>query len=126
MLCLQIVLLLEPRKVRLFNVTSKSEEPESLPVDTAGKQWLVTPNGAALLALRYSHAPSAGGTPGWVLDAYTLEDCQPMQSVFEQIADSLDVAADMHRLPALVRACCRVKWQAEVLSHLETLVPAHP
>ena len=100
---MQMALLLEPHKIRLFNVTSKVDEPESLSVDTAGKQWLVTPNGAALLAMRYDHALVGPGTSrGWVLDAYTLEDCPPVQGLFQQVAAGAGLAHGMHALPARV------------------------
>ena len=112
---MQLVLLFENGKVKRYNVTSDCEDPDRLDVTTSGAtHWLVTPSGAALLALRHV-APSlpigASGSPangtgytGWALDAYALEECMPEQALFQQIADGLPLPADMAALPAMVRA----------------------
>jgi hypothetical protein len=102
----QMALFLEGSQIKMLNVTSNSEEPDKLDVDTAGKQWLVAPNGAALLALRHGVAAAGGGGVGWALDAYALEECLPEQAMFQQIADALPLSDYMRRLPAAVRFRC--------------------
>ena len=80
-----MALIFEPQRVALYNLTSQCEEADSLPVITPGKQWICTPDGAALLALYRS---CEGDTEGWVMDAYALEQGsqdQNEQALFNQI-----------------------------------------
>jgi hypothetical protein len=104
-----MALFLEERQIKRFNVTSTVEEPEKLVVRTAGRQWLATPNGAALLALRYQpacNAAAGSNRAGWVLDAYAFEECLPEQAMFQQIADAVALAPDVAAMPPQVRCSC--------------------
>lgn len=116
-----MALFFEGDTIKRYNVTTKNEEPEKLVVTSSGPtHWLVTPNGAALLALRRAHSDggavdatmrdaasgaelSGSKAQGWVLDAYALEECLPEQSLFQQIADGMPLADKIAALPALVR-----------------------
>lgn len=84
----QMALLFEPQRVVLYNVTCKCEEPESLPIVTAEKQWICTADGAALLALYRCHDK---GESVWVMDAYALESSES-QPLFHQIMFQQPVA----------------------------------
>ena len=63
-------LILEPQRVVLYNLTTRCEQADSLPVITFGKQWICTPDGSALLALYRSCEKD---TEVWVVYAYSLE-----------------------------------------------------
>jgi hypothetical protein len=80
-----MALIIYPEKVSLYNISSKSFEPESLTIDTTNKRWLCTPNGEALIAL--SHIPSAGthNDGQWVMDVFALEDCGIEQPLFQSL-----------------------------------------
>jgi hypothetical protein len=95
--CIQMALLFEEQKIKLFNVTSNCEEPDKLDVITTGKQWLVAPNGAALLALHHDASQSA-----WVMDTYALESCLPEQHLFQQLAQSMSLPTEAANLSAMV------------------------
>jgi hypothetical protein len=113
---LQLALLMLPKKINLYNITAKCEEPESLAVATSGKQWLVTPNGAALLAV-YSSSPtdSASTNPVWVFDSFALEQCPPEQNMFDQIATGVPLPHELAHLSAEVRA---VSYQTEFANNV--------
>lgn len=99
---LQMALLLEPQRVVLYNVSIKFEEPESLPVVTAGKQWICTTDGAALLALYLSHDT---GKAEWVMDAYALEQSGDSRPLFHQIMTRQPLAGlqeEVRSLPVAV------------------------
>lgn len=95
----QMALILEEKRVSLYNILSKSWEPEALAVATAGKQWLCTPCRTALLAVRHN------GTLGrWLLDAYSLEDGGTAQPLFWQILKDADLPPGVASLPCAVRS----------------------
>ena len=81
--------------MNLFNVTANTEEPDKLVVDTVGKQWLVTPNGAALLALKHAEGV-------WQMDAYALEQCPPQQKLFDELHTGVKLPGALASLPAQV------------------------
>jgi hypothetical protein len=100
-----MALLILPRKVKLYNIRAMCEEPESLPVETAGKQWLVTPNGAALLALHCTVPENQAGSKGrWVMDVFALEQCLPEQQLFDRIASNTALPEKLALLPAKARS----------------------
>jgi hypothetical protein len=107
-----------PEKIKLYNITAKCEEGESLAVATSGKQWLVTPNGAALLAVYSSPlTDSASTNPVWMFDAFALEQCPPEQYMFDQIASGVPLPDEMARLSAQVRAAsCQTEFANTVFS----------
>lgn len=93
----QMALILEEERVALYNILSKSWEPESLAVATAGKQWLCTPCRTALLAVRHNI-----GLGRWVLDAYSLERSST-QGMFTQILIGEELPEEVACLPREVR-----------------------
>ena len=98
----QMALIMEAHRVRVYNILSKAWEPESLAVETAGKQWLCTPCRTALLAVHHD----AGFHP-WVVDAYALEDGGTAQKLFWQILEKKVLPDEVACLPAQVRASSR-------------------
>jgi hypothetical protein len=98
----QLALLLLRDKIKLYNITSKCEEPESLVAETSRKQWLVTPNGAALLAV-YPTFTKDSVKSSWVLDAFALEQCLPEQHMFDRIATEIRLPDHLAQLPSPVR-----------------------
>lgn len=96
--CLQLALILEEHRIRLYNIATKSWEPESLEVVTAGKQWMCTPCRTALIAVHYDSELGR-----WTLDAYSLEDGGDAQPLFWQITINEDLPEDVGTLPAVVR-----------------------
>jgi hypothetical protein len=84
--CLQMALIIYAEKLSLYNISSKSFEPESLQVDTADKRWMCTPNGEALLSLSHIHPATDTHNGGqWVMDVFALEDCGEDQHLFQQL-----------------------------------------
>lgn len=87
-----MALILRPDRVSLYNISSRSDEPESLNIDTTGKHWLCTPNREALISL--SHVPPAARTKGdgqWVMDVFALEDCGADQPLFHKLMEQQPV-----------------------------------
>jgi hypothetical protein len=93
---MQMALIIERDAVRLYNILSKSWEPEKLEEATAGRQWLCTPCRTALLAVR--HEPL-----GWTVDAYALEAAGEVQPLFTRILHDQVLPDDMARMPVMVR-----------------------
>ena len=93
-----MALILEPDRVRLYNILSKSWEPESLAVETAGKQWLCTPCRTALLAVHHD-----AGLNSWMVDAYALEDGGTAQPLFWGILENELLPREVASLPHEVR-----------------------
>jgi hypothetical protein len=116
---LQMALLLLPHKIKLYNITAKCEEPESLSIKTAGKQWLVTPNGAALLSVHCTVPENHTETNGrWVMDVFALEQCLPEQHLFDRIAINMALPEKISHLPSKARSPCLY------LNDLVTIFPA--
>lgn len=95
MLLVQMALIIEKEKIRLYNILSKSWEPDSLEVDTAGKQWMSTPCRTALLAVHHSMT-------GWVVDAYALESVGTVQPLFTKFLEEEDLPEELSGLPQQV------------------------
>ena len=87
---------MEADRIRLYNILTKSWEPEKLDVETTGKQWMVTPCRTALLAVHHSMT-------GWVADAYALEAAGTVQPLFTQILDEEELPDEVSSLPEEVR-----------------------
>lgn len=102
---MQMVLVMDADKIKRYNLTTQLDEEDRLLVPIADKQWLVTPNAAALLALRHSKQHSSA--EGWELDAYALEESLE-QPYFHQIAEGKALAPEMAALPAEVCLSCTV------------------
>lgn len=96
---MQMVLIFEPERVRLYNVQSQSWEPESMAVETAGKQWMCTPCRTALLAIHHN-----SDTGRWLLDAYALEDGGNAQPLFWTIMEDTELPEPVASLPGNVRS----------------------
>ena len=92
-----MALIVGGESITLYNILSNSWEPESLKVDTAGKQWMCTPCHTALLAVRHD-----AGLGRWLLDAYALED-GGTQAMFSQILKDKELADEVACLPTGVR-----------------------
>eukprot|EP00892_Ulva_mutabilis_P011345 jgi/Ulvmu1/8583/UM045_0026.1 len=90
----KMALILEPDRVRVYNILVKTCEPESLAVSTAGKQWLCTPCRTALLAVYHDR-----GLGRWVVDAYALEDAGTAQALFWQILEDEALPDEVAQLP---------------------------
>lgn len=93
---MQLALFIDSHRVKLYNVASTSDEPDSLTIDTRSKQWLVTPNGAALLAIKYLPGP------GWCMDVYALEQCPPQQKLFDERQSNEPLPEAVAQLPPQV------------------------
>jgi hypothetical protein len=98
-----MALIIYPGKVSLFNISSKSFEPETLIIDTTNKHWLCTPNREALIGL--SHTPPTGthNDGQWVMDVFSLEDCGIEQPLFQSLMQQHPV----FDLPKQVRAAAK-------------------
>jgi hypothetical protein len=81
-----MAVIIRPDKVSLYNISSQSDEPESLTIDTTCKHWLCTPNREALISL-YHVAPAARtqGDGQWMMDAFALEECGMEQPLFHTL-----------------------------------------
>ena len=76
----------------MYNILTKSWEPEKLEVETTGKQWMVTPCHTALLVLHHSMT-------GWVANAYALESAGTVQPLFTQNLDEEELPDEVSSLP---------------------------
>lgn len=81
--------------IRRHNISADKWEVEKLPVDTEGKQWIITPCHIALLAVYHTIS-------GWVVDGYAMETAGDVQPLFEEILIDEPLPDRMSELPAQV------------------------
>lgn len=112
---MQMALIIETDCVRLYNILSQTWEPESLAVDTTGKQWTCTPCRTALLAVHHD-----GDLGGWLLNAYALEDGGHAQPLFWAIMEDAQLPHELASLPSNVRLGLGVHKQRPDLPHWPT------